>query len=266
MFPGIKSYRGYCPLVPRVVLDEGGVYACRAPRAAVSGQEPVFAAVATDSNASSLAASHRVVASSLPTWAVTSPKRPSPARHRAVSGRTQRGSVRQSRRASGSGTSASAAPSSPVARPRRSNAPSLSMPGQTPGSHPQPPQDPVLGAHLRDGQEPADPQHVTLLPAARQERPVVSLLLPGGGDACALREAPQRQQRDGELQAGQARPPVMVQIDLRSPPRPAPSARRPGQALRGWHWRGRGPSRPWVTSGPGRALARPGSPAAGTRP
>ena len=67
---------------------------------------------------------------------------------------------------------------------------------------PQPPQDPVLGADLRDGQEPADPQHVTLLPAAHQERPVVGPLLSGRGDDRALREAPQRQQRGGELQAG----------------------------------------------------------------
>jgi hypothetical protein len=33
--------------------------------------------------------------------------------------------------------------------------------------------------------------------------------------------------------------------------RSPPSARRLGRARRGWRWRGRGPSRPWVTSGPG---------------
>ena len=70
---------------------------------------------------------------------------------------------------------------------------------------PQPLQDPVLGADLRDGQEPADPQHVALLPVAYQERPVVGALLAGGGDARARREAPQGQQRGGELQAGGCR-------------------------------------------------------------
>ena len=53
------------------------------------------------------------------------------------SGRTQRGSVRQSRTVTASGTSASAASTSPTARPRRSNAISLPTPGRTPGSHRQ---------------------------------------------------------------------------------------------------------------------------------
>jgi len=34
----------------------------------------------------------------------------------------------------------------------------------------QPPQDPMLGADLRDGQEPADPQDVTLLPGPDRRR------------------------------------------------------------------------------------------------
>ena len=62
---------------------------------------------------------------------------------------------------------------------------------------PQPPQDPVLGADLRDGQEPADPQHVALLPVAYQESPVVGSLLAGGDDARARRQAPPGQQRGG---------------------------------------------------------------------
>ena len=66
---------------------------------------------------------------------------------------------------------------------------------------PQPPQDPVLGADLRHGQEPADPQHVALLPVAHQERPVAGPLLTGRGDARARREIPQGQQRGGEFQA-----------------------------------------------------------------
>ena len=66
---------------------------------------------------------------------------------------------------------------------------------------PQPSQDPVLGADLRDGQEPADPQHVALLPVAHQESPVVDPLLVGGGDARARREAPPGHQRGGERQA-----------------------------------------------------------------
>jgi hypothetical protein len=45
---------------------------------------------------------------------------------------------------------------------------------------PQPPQDPVLGADLRDGREPSDRQHVALLPVAHQERLVVGPLLADG--------------------------------------------------------------------------------------
>ena len=67
---------------------------------------------------------------------------------------------------------------------------------------PQPLQDLVLGADFGDGQEPADPQHVALLPVAHQEGPVVGSLLAGGSDARARREAPQGQQRGGELQPG----------------------------------------------------------------
>lgn len=70
---------------------------------------------------------------------------------------------------------------------------------------PQTPQDPVLGADLRDGQEPSDRQHVALLPVAHQERPVVGPLFADGGDAHAGREAPQGQQRGGELQADRCR-------------------------------------------------------------
>ena len=47
-----------------------------------------------------------------------------------------------------------------------------------------------------------NPQHVALLPVAHQERPVVGPLLADRSDARARREAPQRQQRGGELQAG----------------------------------------------------------------
>jgi hypothetical protein len=73
----------------------------------------------------------------------------------------------------------------------------------------------VLGADLRHGQEPADPQHVALLPVANQERPVVGPLLAGRGDARAWREAPLGQQRGGELQPGGCR--LAVLGDRRDP-------------------------------------------------
>ena len=85
--------------------------------AAARSQEPAFAAAATDRNPSPLAASHRVVASSLPTWAMTSPKHPSPARHLAARHRTEPSDLAMS--SSGSAATSAGSRRRTEAHPRR---------------------------------------------------------------------------------------------------------------------------------------------------
>jgi hypothetical protein len=70
---------------------------------------------------------------------------------------------------------------------------------------PQPPQDPVFRAHLGDGQEAGDAQHVALVPVTHEEGLVVDPLLVGQGDVGVRRETPPGQQGSGELQFGGTR-------------------------------------------------------------
>src|SRR5690349_20137919 len=101
---------------PRSVAAEADL-CTRYEQSGPESQEPAFTAVATDRNASSFAASHRLVASSLPTWAVTSPKGPTPTRHLAARHRTEP----SDRAMSSSGSAATSADSRrrTEAQPRR---------------------------------------------------------------------------------------------------------------------------------------------------
>jgi hypothetical protein len=267
-----------------------------ASRITTAGCQQPFAAVAIDRNSSSLAASHRVVSSSLLTWATTSLKFPGPARHLAArhraepterttsisgSAATSAGSRRRidaqprrkaavrrgqsgalsavelqsaammsctrkptptSSKSSSRGHLARSRVGAPVparvcerdirqrdAKQAGSTAQALERrfvshamvharqppaQGGGPGrrrdhrppvecrhrlrhlkgesSLPQPPQDPVLGADVLNGQEAADAQHIPLLSPAHKESPIVGPLLTGVGNAQALPDAPQR--------------------------------------------------------------------------